>query len=168
MHQGYDCDSAVAGDAMPNAAIAAISVGLALLTMVFLLSFVCTLAARKRRVSGIGKEGVPWHALLSFITLVDQEFLIVAFAAAAGGCRAVRVGGRPGSSRDHGVSIEAALPAGNVAGLLRAIRTVAERLHVARAEVLVEGLSESRRRQDAGRDRNNRNELLHSTAPRLC
>src|SRR5580704_12014582 len=99
------------------------------------------------------KEGAPKRALLSFITSVSPP--------------AVRIRSR-GSPRNHGVSVEAALPAGNLAGLLRTVRTVAERLHVARAEVLVEGLSESRRRHDAGRDRNNRNELLHSISPKLC
>src|SRR5580704_5282230 len=163
MHQGYDRDSAVAGDAMPNAAIAAISASLALLTMVFLLSFVCHLAAQKR-----------WAAGFSGCRHLEDKFekrgraeARPAFLNTSVSPRAVRIGSR-GSPRNHGVSVESALPAGNLAGLLSAIRIVAERQLVARAEVLVEGLSECRRRHDAGGDSNNRNELLHSPSPRLC
>src|SRR5579862_3418487 len=98
------------------------------------------------------KEGAPKRALLSFIALVGPP--------------AVRIGSR-GSSRNLGVSVESALPVGNFVVLLGSL-FVAERQHVARAGVRIEGLRQCRRRHDAGGESNNRNELLHSLSPGLC
>jgi hypothetical protein len=162
MHQGYDCDSAIAGDAMPNAVIAVISVSLTLPTMAFLLSFVCHLAAQKRWAAGFPgcrhlkdkfeKKGAPKRALFSFITSVSPP--------------AVRIRSR-GSSLNLGESVKAALPFGNFVVLLGSL-FVAERKHIARAGIRIEGLRQCRRRHDAGGESNNRNELLHSLSPDLC
>src|SRR5580704_5291177 len=102
--------------------------------------------------TSLRKKGAPKRALFSFITSVSPP--------------AVRIRSR-GSSLNLGESVETALPAGNFVVLLGSL-FVAERQHVACAGVRIEGLSESRRRHDAGRDRNNRNELLHGISPRLC
>src|SRR5579862_2429283 len=98
------------------------------------------------------KEGAPKRALFSFITSVSTP--------------AVRIGSR-GSPRNLGECVEAALPAGNFGVLLGSL-FVAERQHVARAGVRIEGLRQGRRRHDAGGESNNRNELLHGLSPGLC
>src|SRR5580692_5575934 len=98
------------------------------------------------------EQGAPKRALFSFITSVRPP--------------AVRIRSR-GISRNLGESVESALPAGNFVVLLGSL-FVAERKHVARAGVRIEGLRQCRRRHDAGRESSNRNELLHGISPRLC
>src|ERR1700722_7736150 len=100
----------------------------------------------------LGKPGAPKRALFSFITSVSPP--------------AVRIRSR-GSSLHLSESVEAAPPAVNFVVLLGSL-FVAERKHVARAGVRIEGLRQGRRRHDAGCESNNRNELLHGLSPSLC
>src|SRR5580704_2382026 len=102
--------------------------------------------------TSLRKKGAPKRALFSFITSVSPP--------------AVRIRSR-GSSLNLGESVETALPAGNFVVLLGSL-FVAERKHVARTCVRIEGLRQCRRRHDTGGECNNRNELLHGLSPGLC